>query len=78
MSNISDPMRALRRVKKHLDETLNDGEIMREFGISLDEVQKNFGREVKLYFAVNNISDPMDGCRRWRQGKISTPWTYKH
>ena len=78
VKNISDPMEALRRVKKHLDETLSDEAIMRELGITLEEVQENFGRSVKLHFAVNNISDPMDGCRRWRQGKISTPWTYKH
>jgi hypothetical protein len=28
-------------------------------GITLEEVQENFGRGVKLHFAVNNISDPM-------------------
>ena len=78
VNNISDPMEGLKRVKKHLDETLSDEAIMRELGITLEEVQENLGRGVKLYFAVKNISDPMDGCRRWRQGKISTPWTYKH
>ena len=71
-------MEALRRVKKHLDETLSDEEIMRELGITLEEVRENFGRGVKLRFAVGNISDPLDGCRKWRQGKISAPWTYKH
>ena len=78
MNNISDPMKALRRTKKHLDETLSNEAIMGKFGISLKEVQKNFGRSVKLYFAVSNIGDPLDGCRKWREGKISTPWTYKH
>ena len=78
VKNISDPMEALRRVKKHLDETLSDEEIMRELGITLEEVRENFGRGVKLRFAVGNISDPLDGCRKWRQGKISAPWTYKH
>jgi exonuclease VII small subunit len=78
VGNISDPMGALRRVKKHLDETLSDEAIMKELGITLEEVQENFRRGVKLRFAVGNISDPIDGCRRWKQGKISIPWTYKH
>ena len=30
VGNISDPMDALRRVKKHLDETLSDEAIMKE------------------------------------------------
>jgi DNA-directed RNA polymerase specialized sigma subunit len=46
----------LRRVKKHLDETLSDEEIMKELGITLEELQENFGRGVKLRFAVGNIS----------------------
>ena len=78
VSNISDPMEGLKRVKKHLDETLSDEEIMKELGITLEEVQENFGRGVKLRFAVGNISDPIYGCRKWKQGKISIPWTYKH
>ena len=78
VKNISDPMGAIRRVKKHLDETLSDEVIMRELGIMLEEVQENFGRRVKLRFAVGNISDPIDGCRKWKQGKISISWTYKH
>jgi lysyl-tRNA synthetase class I len=64
VGNISDPMEALRRVKKHLDETLSDEEIMKELGITLEEVQENFGRGVKLHFAVGNISDPMEALRR--------------
>ena len=62
--NILDPMEALKRVKKHLDETLSDGEIMRELGITLEEVQKDFGRGAKLRFAVGNASDPMKALRR--------------
>ena len=48
-------MGALRRVKKHLDETLSDEAIAKELGITLEEVQENFGRSVKLHFAVGNI-----------------------
>ena len=55
VSNISDPMDALRRVKKHLEETLSDEAIAKELGITLEEVQENFGRSVKLYFVVHNI-----------------------
>ncbi len=57
-------MGALRRVKKHLDETLSDEAIAKELGITLEEVQENFGRGVKLHFAVGNISDPMGALRR--------------
>ena len=64
VNNISDPMGAIRRVKKHLDETLSDEAIMKELGITLEEVQENFGRGVKLRFAVGNISDPMKALRR--------------
>jgi DNA-directed RNA polymerase specialized sigma subunit len=64
VNNISDPMGAIRRVKRHLDETLSDEAIMKELGITLEEVQENFGRGVKLHFAVNNISDPMGAIRR--------------
>ena len=64
VGNISDPVGAIRRVKKHLDETLSDEVIMRELGITLEEVQENFGRGVKLRFAVGNISDPMKALRR--------------
>ena len=64
VGNILDPMEALKRVKKHLDETLSDGEIMRELGITLEEVQKDFGRGAKLRFAVGNASDPMKALRR--------------
>ena len=48
-------MEALRRVKTHMDETLTDEKIGRELGISLEEVRENFGKGVRLYFAVNNI-----------------------
>ena len=57
-------MGALRRGKKHLDETLSDEAIVKELGITLEEVQENFGRGVKLRFAVGNISDPMKALRR--------------
>ena len=48
-------MEAIRRVKTHMDETLTDENIMRELGISLEEVRENFGKRVKLRFAVGNI-----------------------
>ena len=64
VGNIGDPMGAIRRVKRHLDETLSDEAIMRELGITLEEVQENFGRGVKLHFATSNISDPMGALRR--------------
>ena len=64
LKNISDPMGALKRMKRHLDETLRDEEIVKELGITLEEVQENFGRGVKLRFAVGNISDPMKALRR--------------
>ncbi len=70
IKNISDPMEAMRRVKKHLDETLSDENIGRELGISEEEVRENFRKWVKLYFAIKNISDPMDGCRKWRNWEI--------
>ena len=64
LKNISDPMGAIRRVKKHLDETLSDEAIMRELGITLEEAQENFGRGVKFNCATSNISDPMGALRR--------------
>ena len=67
VGNISDPMGALRRVKKHLEETLSDEAIMKEFGIMLEEVQENFGRGVKLYFAMRNIGDPMGALKRMKK-----------
>ena len=48
-------MEAIRRVKKHLDETLTDEKIGKELGISPEEVSENFTKSVKLRFAVNNI-----------------------
>ena len=48
-------MGALRRVKTHMDETLTDENIMRELGISPEEVSENFIKSVKLHFAVYNI-----------------------
>jgi hypothetical protein len=42
----------------------NDAMIAKELGITLEEVQENFGRSVKLHFAVSNISDPMGALKR--------------
>ena len=42
----------------------NDSMIAQELGITLEEVRENFGRRVKLYFTVGNISDPMGALRR--------------
>ena len=42
----------------------NDVMIARELGITLEEVRENFGRRMKLHFAVGNISDPMGALRR--------------
>ena len=64
VGNISDPVGALKRVKRHLDETLRDEAIMRELGITLEEAQENFGRGVKFNCATSNISDPMGALRR--------------
>ncbi len=64
LKNISDPMGALKRMKRHLDETLSDERIMKELGITLEEAQENFGRNMKIHFAMSNISDPMGALRR--------------
>ena len=42
----------------------NDVMIARELRITMEEVRENFGRSVKLHFAVKNISDPMGALRR--------------
>jgi hypothetical protein len=77
IGNISDPMGALRRVKKHLDETLADNQIAEELKISEEEVRENFTKSVKLYFAINNISDPMAWCCNWKAWEVTTLyWTY--
>jgi hypothetical protein len=74
VSSISDPIGALRRVKEHLDNTLSDTNIANELSITEDEVRENFGKNVKLHFAVNNISDPIDWCRKWKIWDIKIPW----
>ena len=57
-------MNALKRMMRHLDETLSDEAIIKEFGITLEEVQENFRRNMKIHFAISNISDPMGALRR--------------
>jgi DNA-directed RNA polymerase specialized sigma subunit len=55
----SDPIEALRTVKHHLEVTLSDGNIAKELGMTIAEVQDTFTKSIKTRFSVVNISDPM-------------------
>ncbi len=72
--NISNPLEALKRVKKHLDTTLSDVNIAQQLEISESDVKELFTKRLKLYFAVWNISNPLKWIYKWKKGEITTPW----
>ncbi len=72
--NISDPLKALIRVKEHLYKTLTDENIANELGMSVKEAGGIFTKGMKLYFAIYNISNPLKGIKDWWEGKIKAPF----
>ena len=77
VNNISDPLKALKRVGQHLTETLtnkNIKETIKKSGIEISEVEikESFTRGRRLYFAVNNISDPLAAVGRVGQHLTET------
>jgi hypothetical protein len=62
--NISDPLKAIERVKSHLDNTLSDTGIAEALGISKAESADVFTRGIRVHFAVNNIFDPLKAIER--------------
>jgi hypothetical protein len=77
VGNISNPLDALQRVKQHLDTTLTDENIAQQLNITLEEAQQLFSKGLRLYFTINNISNPLEALKNWLEGKISTPYDYK-
>jgi DNA-directed RNA polymerase specialized sigma subunit len=71
VSNISDPLKALGRVKDHLEVTLSDENIAKELGWSVEEARNMFTDGMKRRFAVKNISDPLKGIQGWLDGKTT-------
>ena len=56
----------------------HDAFLARELGISIKEVQENFSMSVKFHFLINNISDPIKACKRWKNGEIIIWRLYKY
>ena len=76
VSYISDPLDGVKRVAIHMSDTLSDDNITNELqnaGINLGDltVPDVFTKKIKLYFAVRNISDPLDACVRYIKGDVS-------
>jgi hypothetical protein len=71
---ISDPLEALIRVKEHLYKTLTDENIANKLGMSVKEAREIFTKGMKLYFAVHNISNPLEGIKDWWEDKIKAPF----
>jgi DNA-directed RNA polymerase specialized sigma subunit len=65
--NISNPLEALRRVKEHLERTLSEENIAKELGMSVEEVRESFPKSIRLYLAVHNISNPLEGLKRVKE-----------
>jgi len=76
VGNISDPLEAIGRVAGHMKETLTDGKIMGALlkkGITMtqEETREAFPKGVRLYFAVHNLSDPLEACVRYAKGEVA-------
>ena len=63
VSNITDPMEALDRVKANL-ESLNDQAIADRLGWSEEEAREIITPSMRRYFAVGNINNPMEALDR--------------
>ncbi|MDP3989106.1 MAG: hypothetical protein Q8P93_02635 [bacterium] len=74
VNNISKPTDALKRVKENLDTKLTDENIAQTLGITQEEAKDNFPKSIRLYFAVHNISNPIEGLIKWLDGSINTPF----
>jgi DNA-directed RNA polymerase specialized sigma subunit len=74
ISNISNPIEGLKRVKEHLETTLTDENLAKVFNMTIEEVRENFTKGMRLYFAINNISNPIKGLQKWLEGKIKAPF----
>jgi DNA-directed RNA polymerase specialized sigma subunit len=77
VKNISDPLKAIERVKVHLDTTLSDANIAEVLGMDEAEVANTFTYRMRTRFAVRNISDPLDGVKKYFEGKISYGGRYR-
>ncbi len=67
IGNISDPIKGLQRVKEHLETTLTDENLARELNMTIEEVRESFPRWTRLYFAIGNISNPLEGLKRVKE-----------
>lgn len=72
VSNIN-PLEAVRRVKKNLEEILTDENMAKELGWSVEDVQKVFVPSIRKHFAVGNINDPLEACKSYSRGEITVP-----
>lgn len=51
--------------------------MLQQLNITPQEAQELFPKGLRLYFAVHNISNPIEALKKWLEGKISTPYDYK-
>jgi len=77
--HIGNPLEAVSRCATHVKETLTDAKIrekLREENIVMSdqEIAEVFTKGVRLYFAVHNIENPLEGIVRWVKGTVTTPW----
>ena len=79
--NISDPLKAIGRAAVHVKETLTSAKIrahLKGKGVEMteEEVEEVFTRGVRMYFAVRNISDPLEACYRYAKGELAVRGYY--
>lgn len=78
VGNISNPLDAIKRVGKHLQNTLTDTNIVKilsesDIHFSKSQIADIFTHSIRMHFAVKNISDPLDAIKRWTMGEMSSP-----
>jgi hypothetical protein len=75
INNISNPLIIVRQVGKNLREVLTDTnieKILEEEGMDMnkEDMQNVFTDSKRLYFAINNIANPLGGIKSWIRGDI--------
>jgi NTP pyrophosphatase (non-canonical NTP hydrolase) len=81
VGNISDPLKAIQKVGVHMKNTLTNENILaalKQKGLefTLKEVAEIFTRSMRLHFAVGNITDPLEGCTMYAEGKTTYAGKY--
>jgi hypothetical protein len=76
INNVSDPLKALSKVKYNLDIVLSNESIADILGCSAEMVAKIIYPSLRKHFAVHNIDNPLKGFLEWKDGRISAGSTF--